>query len=162
MNRTNQAGHRPVSAPVVSKSRIWMIRPRASGAADRVVFALRRSFYLKTTLGRAVAVAVFLDGGFDDLGDESLGQLADFRVNGDGGGEGAAAAPNHDPVFVLLDLGGPADGRQHLQSDLRAFLKVSGMIRGGAGRDVAAYLAQDLLDLPRLQTILENGDELVE
>ena len=65
---------------------------------------------------------MFFDGGFDDLGDEGFGQLTDFRVNGDGGGERAAAAPNHEPVIVLLYCGGPADSRQHLQSDLRALL----------------------------------------
>lgn len=68
---------------------------------------------------------MLLDRGADYLADERLGQAADFRVDGDGGGERAARTPYHDLILMpldlmSLDLGGPADGRRHLQCYLCA------------------------------------------
>ena len=42
--------------------------------------ALIESGYLETVLRWAVAVAVLLDWGFDNLGDQGFGETVDFRV----------------------------------------------------------------------------------
>jgi hypothetical protein len=52
---------------------------------------------------------VFLDGSFDDFGDESLGESTDFRMYDYSGREGTTGATNHNLVALLFGVNSAAD-----------------------------------------------------
>ncbi len=48
--------------------------------------------------------SVVLETGDHNFPDQSLGQPANFRVNGHGGSEGTATATNHDFVVIVFQI----------------------------------------------------------
>jgi len=72
---------------------------------------------------------VFLDRDFNNFGDESLGEVTDFRVNSHGSSQRTTVTNYYNLVFVSLNLSRAADRYQHLQRALHARLKIIVPIR---------------------------------
>ena len=69
--------------------------------------------YFKATFGTPFAVATLYDRSFGNLGDESLCQMTDFRMDHDRGCERTTARLNHELVSIVFDFSSTAECFQH-------------------------------------------------
>src|ERR1043165_7706203 len=84
-----------------------------------------KSADLEATFGAASSITQFLDRRFDYLLDERFSKLTHFGMDGNGSSQRTAAGLNHELVFVLDDLRGPANRLEHFQCTLHAALQIN-------------------------------------